>query len=311
MEVVTYSVGKKEEWDSFVGTSKNSLFMFYRDYMEYHRDRFQDGSLMFYENEKLISVMPISVDGDTLSSHGGLTFGGFITDDSMKQHRMNEMVDCLLEYMRNNGYKKLIYKQIPHFYHNIPAEEDEYSLFWRNATPVKMECATVIDMENRIKLPKGRKAQISRAKREEVIVEESTDFASFIDLENEVLKEYHNASAVHTGAELDLLHSLFPENIILLSGMYEGKMIAGAVLYVYKNVVHTQYLAANDKAREIGALDYVINEAIARYQGEKKWFDFGKSTEERGNVLNTGLISQKEGFGGRTVVYKTWELVQN
>ena len=39
-----------------------------------------------------------------------------------------------------------------------------------------------------------------------------------------------------------------------------------------------------------------------------KYIDFGKSTEGNGSILNEGLISQKEGFGGRTFVYQTWSI---
>lgn len=90
--------------------------------------------------------------------------------------------------------------------------------------------------------------------------------------------------------------------------MYQGKMIAGTVVFVYNNVIHTQYMAADSVAREIGALDYAVSEVIAKYKESKRFLDFGISTEEAGQVLNEGLISQKEGFGGRTIAYQTWQL---
>ena len=150
--------------------------------------------------------------------------------------------------------------------------------------------------------------QVTRARREGVIFEESTNFDSFIALENEVLSEHHNATAVHTGAELALLHERFPEQIKLYVGRYKDEIIAGCVLFIYDNLVHTQYLAANDLAREIGALDFVVYNLIEIYLPTKTWFDFGKSTEGNGSILNEGLISQKEGFGGRTFVYQTWSI---
>ncbi|EIA46149.1 hypothetical protein cco111_09042, partial [Campylobacter coli 2680] len=39
-----------------------------------------------------------------------------------------------------------------------------------------------------------------------------------------------------------------------------------------------------------------------------KYFDFGISTENGGQFLNHGLISQKEEFGGRGVIYDFYEL---
>ena len=50
-------------------------------------------------------------------------------------------------------------------------------------------------------------------------------------------------------------HLYFPENIKLFVAKYKEQMIAGTLLFVYPNVVHTQYMAANEVAREIGGLD--------------------------------------------------------
>ena len=46
--------------------------------------------------------------------------------------------------------------------------------------------------------------------------------------------------------------------------------------------------------------------SLIRYK-DFDYFDFGTSNEEGGKVLNTSLIYQKEGFGGRGVVYDTYE----
>ena len=309
MEIRKYTDNDRDVWNSFVAHSKNGLFMFDRNYMEYHKDRFEDSSLMFFdEKNELVSVLPATKKDNILISHGGLTFGGFITDDSMKQHHMNDLFATLKDYMKQNGFSKIIYKQVPHIYHKQPAEEDLYSLFCNNAQIEKIEAATVINLKNKLKMPKGRKAQVTRARREGVIFEESTNFDSFIALENEVLSEHHNATAVHTGAVLALLHERFPEQIKLYVGRYKDEIIAGCVLFIYDNLVHTQYLAANDLAREIGALDFVVYNLIEIYLPTKTWFDFGKSTEGNGSILNEGLISQKEGFGGRTFVYQTWSI---
>ena len=55
-------------------------------------------------------------------------------------------------------------------------------------------------------------------------------------------------------------------------------------------------------------LDLVIATIIEKYKQEKMWLDFGISTEHGRIYLNEGLISQKEGFGGRTGVYETWKI---
>lgn len=303
-----YSIQDFNLWNSFIETAKNSLFMHNRNFMEYHSDRFEDNSLMFFDDDELLALLPANKNDSQLISHGGLTYGGFITNQKMKEYKMLECFDVLKSYMQKNGFNSLIYKTIPYCYYTNPAQEDLYALFRNNAEILKIEPSSVVDFKYPIKLPKGRKAQIGRAKREGVTIELSEDFNSFINLENKVLSEHHNTKAVHTAAELTLLHNRFPNNIVLYAAMYKGNMIAGSVVFIYDNVIHTQYLAANDIAREIGALDYCISEIMNKYSQDKKFLDFGISSEDGGRILNEGLISQKEGFGARTIIYQTWKL---
>lgn len=308
IDIIQYSSDKKEEWNAFIKNSKNGIFMFDRNYMDYHSDRFVDNSLMFFDNDNLIAVLPMNIKDKVLYSHQGLTYGGFITDEKMKQHKMLECFDVLKQYMQINNIEKLIYKIIPHIYHKTSAEEDLYALFKNDAKLLKLEPSTTIYLKNPCKMPKGRKAQISRAKREGVVIQESKDFKTFIDLENKILTEYHGTKAIHTAEELELLHSCFPQQIKLYTASLNNEMIAGTLIFEYENVVHTQYMASNKISREIGGLDLLIKTLIDKYQNTKMYFDFGISTENNGQILNEGLISQKEGFGGRTVVYQLWEI---
>lgn len=308
MNVRRYACADKDTWNGFVGASKNSLFMFDRGFMEYHKDRFEDCSLLFYEGDRLISLLPASVKDGVLTSHAGLTYGGFVTGNEMKQHYMNDCVTSLKAWACENGIREIVYKAVPHIYHRQPAEEDLYSLFCNKAQIEKIEAATVINLSQPLEWEKRRIRMLKKSEKAGVRVEESDCFVDFIDMQNFVLTKYHNTKAVHTGAELSLLHERFPEQIKLYVGRYGGEIIAGCVVFVYDNLVHTQYLAANDLAREIGALDFVIFNLIEMYAPTKTWFDFGKSTEGDGTFLNEGLIAQKEGFGGRTVVYQTWRM---
>lgn len=307
-----YSEEDKMIWNIFNAESKNHLFMFDREFMDYHKDRFKDHSLIFYNDKnELVAILPLSENEKILTSHGGLTYGGFIMSKDIKQHTVNDCFNELCKYAKKNGFTNIYYKTIPHIYHEYPAEEDRYSLFINNAKLIRVEPATVINLNKMLKIIKGRKAQISRAKRESVKVAElssNNDFLNFINLENQVLKKYHNTKAVHTGEELVLLHNKFPNNIRLFGALKDSILIAGAVIFEYENIIHTQYLAADEQARRIGGLDLVIYNIIEKYKSTKNWLDFGISTENGGLYLNEGLISQKEGFGGRTNVYEMWEI---
>ena len=301
----------REIWDTFNRTTKNRLFMFDRNFMDYHRDRFQDHSLMFYNEDELVALLPACEKEGRLISHGGLTYGGFLTNTCMKQHTMNECMDALAAYGREHGWSGIVYKPIPQIYCSQTAEEDRYALYANGGKLVTVDASTYLNLAAPLKMPKGRKAQISRAKREGVKIEILSgreDYDVFIDLENEVLQARHDTTAVHTGAELKLLHDRFPENIHLFAARKDGKMVAGTVVFEYDKVVHTQYMAANEEARQIGALDLAIATVMERYRANKQWLDFGISTEHGRVYLNEGLIAQKEGFGGRTGVYEIWEM---
>ena len=309
MTVKEYTDSDREVWNNFITNSKNGIFMFNRNFMEYHKDRFTDNSLLFYDEDKLLAIFPASIKDGILSSHGGLTYGGFITGNDMKQHHMIDCFTALKEYAAGKGITEIIYKHIPHIYQKQPAEEDLFALYYSGAQILKVEASTVVDLKQPLKMQEIRKRQMKKAVKNAVEIKESDDFESFIILENEILQERHGTKAVHTAEELHLLHSRLPQNIKLMAAYYQGTIIAGTVLFIYDNSVHTQYLAANETAREIGALDLTIGTVIEQYKEYKNWLDFGISTEDGGHYLNEGLIAQKEGFGGRTNVYQTWKII--
>lgn len=307
IQITPYTAELKPLWDSFIDTSKNGIFMFKRDFMDYHADRFIDNSLLFYSDDELLALLPLSRHDNVLKSHGGLTFGGFISSTNMKQCKMNECVKALIDYLKAQNFKALEYKKVPYIYYEIPSDEDIYALWLHNANVAKVEPSTTINLHHPIKMSKGRKAQISRAKREGVEVVKSNDFEAFIALENEILAKFHNTKATHSGAELGLLAHRFPKNIKLYVAKQNGRdeILAGVLVFVYETMVHTQYMASSDKGREIGALDLVVSTLIDMY-GNKQYFDFGISSENNGLVLNEGLIAQKESFGARVVAHSVF-----
>ena len=56
LRIEKFQQEKVQLWNNFNKNAKNGLFMFDRSYMDYHRDRFKDHSLMFYDEDKLIAI---------------------------------------------------------------------------------------------------------------------------------------------------------------------------------------------------------------------------------------------------------------
>ena len=133
------------------------------------------------------------------------------------------------------------------------------------------------------------------------------DFAAFWDILSANLQQRYAVNPVHSLTEITMLANLFSRHIRLYAAYLDNEMVAGTVVYVMPRVVHVQYISASAKGKAVGALDLLFRYLIDEVFIDKPFFDFGKSTEDRGRRLNEQLIFQKEGFGGRGVCYDTYE----
>ena len=85
--------------------------------MEYHSDRFEDFSLLIYDQEKLVALLPANRVGATVFSHQGLTYGDFILDEKSKFHDVVKIFKITLKFLSDNNIKTLSLKPIPSIYH--------------------------------------------------------------------------------------------------------------------------------------------------------------------------------------------------
>jgi hypothetical protein len=297
-----------EEWGSFVRSSKNGTFLFERAYMDYHSDRFTDHSLVVRdERDRVVALLPASVDGDVLTSHAGLTYGGFVTDSAMTAPLMLTVFDAVQQQLVRDGARRLRYKTVPHIYHHVPAEEDRYALFRAGAVLVRSDVLSVIDYRDRLPYQERRRRGVRKASDAGVKVDVSDDLPAFWDVLTDALRR-HETVPVHDLSEITLLTSRFPKRIVLHAARQGSTLVAGVLAYLTEAVCHLQYIAVSQEGRAVGALDAAVDHAIETYADSHRWFDFGISTELGGRQLNAGLVEQKEGFGARSVVHDTFEL---
>lgn len=311
MEIRRYRREDKELWNSFVSKARNATFLFDRNYMDYHADRFDDNSFMFYHKGKLKAVLPANVAGDTLYSHQGLTYGGLLLDKKATIEDVLECFDSLNSWLRENGISKVVYKALPWIYQQYPSEEDLYALTWKcKAQLISRDIASSIVIDNKLKFAESRKSGIRKALSLNIEVGESNDVDGFWHVLEDNLGNRYNAKPVHTASEMKLLMSRFPNNIKLYVAKMNGEIVGGTLIYVTPQVVHTQYISASVEGKKHGALDLLFDYIINKVYANCRYFDFGKSTEQGGAYLNEPLIFQKEGFGGRGVCYDwyQWEL---
>lgn len=307
--VIKYSAENYSEWNRFIAASKNGTFLFHRDFMEYHSDRFRDFSLIVLDGSKPIAVLPANISGAEVFSHQGLTYGGLIYTNKLKQAAVLEIFKSILLYLNNGGITKLHYKQTPFIYHTTPAQEVEYALFLVHANVVRRDALSVIENASGVKIAANRMEGVKKGIANAFTVKQSDDFKRFW---NELLipnlKARHDAKPVHTEEEMLRLKALFPNNIKLFILEHEGKIAAGTVLFETDTVVHAQYISSGNDKNETGSLDYLFYHLITSEFKNKKFFDFGISNEQAGRKLNNGLSFWKESYGARTVVQDFYEI---
>ncbi len=298
----------KEEWNLFVRASKQGTFLLDRSYMDYHSDRFQDHSLMIYKNEKLYAVLPGNQVAHTFYSHQGLTYGGLLTTNKTSAEDVCEIFVALNTYLRAAGFQKVIYKAIPWIYQQTPAEEDLYALIKEcHAQLAVRNIASVIDMSHPLKWNRDRHYGANKAHTDGIIAERSDDFPTFWKILEDNLKTTYQAKPVHTLKEILLLKSRFPKFIQLYVARKDGEMLGGSLLYITPQVVHAQYISATTEGKHGHAIDAIFRKILQDDYKDCRYFDFGTSNEDHGKILNTSLIYQKEGFGGRGVCYDWYE----
>jgi hypothetical protein len=301
--IVRYTSEYKKVWDAFVASSKNATFLFYRDYMEYHADRFKDFSLLFYYKNKLIALLPAHVQGAQVCSHNGLTYGGVLTNSQMKAELMLQVFDAMVLYLRGAGFAAVRYKSIPHIYHQTPAEEDLYALFKHGAVVDRRDVLSVVTQENPVKYRTTRRWEVKKAVDVGWDIRPSLDFEAFMHLEEKLLKEKYNTSPVHTSEEITKLAKLFPDSIKLYVAAKNGEVGAGVLVYETHAVAHCQYIGSTNYGRNNGALSALLDNLLTEVYAAKKFFDFGSSMDKSDMGINSSLLASKESYGARTIIH--------
>jgi hypothetical protein len=301
--VEKYTKENRLAWDTFISGAKNATFLFVRDFMEYHSDRFTDYSLLVYKDDMLYALLPANIVGDKLYSHKGLTYGSLVLSKSAKLLYTFEAFKALLAFLNANAISTLELRNIPTFYNTMPSDELSYFLFKANATLIKRDALMVIDTTNKIKFQKNRREGINKAKRNGLTIAVDDNFEGFwteILIPN--LQKKHGIAPVHSLEEIQLLAAKFPDHIKQVNVYKDNVIVAGTTLFLTKTTIHPQYVSGNSDKNAYGSLDLAYDYIINHFDSSKRYFDFNISSEQNGEALNSGLIFWKESCGARTYV---------
>ncbi len=309
MTVRQYQPQDYSQWNAFSAQACNATFLFHRDFMDYHSNRFEDFSLLVFDGKKLLAVLPAHRSGNEIFSHNGLTYGGLVYTEKIKLVLLISVFRKVLKFLHESGMATLHLKMLPSIYHKKPAQQIDYALFLADAKLTRRDGLSVLDLTQPYQLSKDRVKCVRRGENHGLVIKEDNDFASFW---NEILipnmKKKHGVNPVHSLSEIEKLHKTFPDNIRHFNVYHNEKIVAGTTVFATDTVAHPQYISGQENKNELGSLDYLYHFLITVVFKDKHFFDFGISNEQQGRKLNEGLVFWKESFGTGTAIQDFYQV---
>ena len=294
LHVQRYSASNKQTWDTFVSDVEAHSILFYRDFMEYHSDRFQDYSLLVFQEKKLIAIFPANIDSEGIvHSHQGLSYGGLLFKPFTSLALRLEAYIFTLKFLEEKHVSDLFVKEIPQCYSNDSSNRLIFQ--WLNGTCIRTDIYSYLPKAFYQKPNRNRLRYLEKVRDLNIVVKPMESYSEFWEhvlIPN--LKQRFEVNPVHTVDEIEGLANQFNKQIRLYAA-YQGDSIrAGVVIFIHRDVVHAQY-SAGDEGRSDGSLDYLIDFVIKKYNSAKI-FSFGTSSEDQGKQVNGGLLYWKESF---------------
>ena len=294
-----YQESDYELWNTFVSAAKNATFLFHRDFMEYHKERFEDFSLLVFDKVKLVAVLPANRVDNKVYSHQGLTYGGLVYASKLKIEKIEVILDLLFDFFKSKRIEHFYLHPIPSFYLGQGNAAIDFFLMKKGAQLYRKEMNMVAHLHQEIPISKSKLKHFRRTELLGLRVVEETNFQPFWEkiLEPRLAEKY-DTKPVHSLAEIQLLHERFPKNIKQFSAYLEDKIIAGITIFEFENGVKSQYGATSKKGEKYRALDFLFISLLDVFQKRgKHFFDMGIVNDSGEKGFHSGLLQQKEELG--------------
>lgn len=307
LTIQQYHPNLKQVWNDFIDHSINGTFLLHRDFMDYHQDRFKDHSLLVFNEGVIICCIPANVEGQSIYSHRGLSYGGLVLND-MGSHNITAIIVLFLEHVKGLAFAKAELQLPPLSYHSI------------NRTIIKSLKALgflsnrvlhnqYVSLENEMRVSAKKSIGYRNGKFEGLEIEKRSDFKDFWNLILiPQLASRHSSRPVHSVEEMELLYSRFPDNIIQYNVLRDKELLAGITFFIKGNVVKSQYAASSLNGMKTDAVGFIYMEAMNEFK-EKGFslMDYGPVNERDGSV-NEGLLRFKKQLGCKQEEWQRWEI---
>jgi len=312
----------RNEWDNLAGSAVNGTLFHRHRFLDYHPDgRWEHHHLAFYRKGNLVAIFPACVrmeDGvRTLVSHQGASYGGLAWSPKLQYHHLEEMVRLLTGYAQKNGFKRIKLTPPPVIYGEYPEQPLEFSLYRGGWKVIRTELtqAVRLDFDENLLLDSFvnktrtavRKAVANDLHYRQIINPTQAEFDRFW----EILVENRAGLGVvptHNRAEIERLHQLVPEALMMAAIEHEGRMIAVIWNFVCTPTTVLEFYMAHQNPyqtmRPVPLLTY--HTMLWAKRAGYRWLDFGISSIW--SEPTWGLLTFKENFGSRHFLRQTWQI---
>ena len=293
----------KDVWNNFLVECCQATFLHSRDYLDYHKNRFIERSLIIKIDNKIAALFPAAEEKNKMNvivSHPGITYVGLLFLRTIYGETLNQIFKEIFKFFFLSGIKEIVYKSVPIIYHESPAQDDIHSLICNGAKIIRTDLSCSIDLQNQPFIHLRRRRSLKNAKKYQLVI-----FNGFEEIEEcwnvltENLSSKFGEKPVHNIDEILYLYNLFPQNMDCYAVKFEKNIVASVLIYKTKLTWHAQYISSIIVGKKVNALDFIFNHIIESAKEKSiRWFDFGISTESEGLVLNNSLYTFKHEFGG-------------
>ena len=297
-------------WDNFINSSNNGSLFHYRSFINYHENiQFEDHSLLFYKDSKLIALLPAAIQNNNFISHPGISFGSFIYN-TLSFSDSHAVVQQLIKYLQKYDFENIQITLPPGCYSKVQSDYIEFCLHTSGFTYKKMELSNIVELgDNFDTIFNCYKSSARQAHRKAekacIQVQQSNDLDEFYDILCDNLALRHNVSPTHTLSELKKIQQLFPDKINLFSASLDGEVIAGVLNFICnQNTVLAFYISHNSDFQKFRPLNILFSNIFQwSIDNKYKYYDFGLFTVN--GEPNLSLARFKESFGANGTFRKT------
>lgn len=182
----------------------------------------------------------------------------------------------------------------------IPETHEDFKKLPTNDNP-----STSVYLKTDVVTHSRRLRAFKKAQKSVVSSYDETYLDLFWELLINNLKQRHAARPKHSLGVIRFLISKFPNEIVPLFGLNNGKCLTDVVVYKSTNVHHAHYVSACPGGRNVADLDLIFLKLLSTSLSENAdYFDSEISILNNCRDLSAGLYSFKYEFGGGGICHR-------